>query len=171
MKNLAIAFAFAMMVVAGPAFAQPNLCDILPNLPQCEQPTPTEDGVNVNQDVDVDVNQFQVQEQGQVQGQSSKTGDNTVTITEDNRFPASSAASLYLGTCQAGVSAQTLQGGGSLGSPDEVCLLFTAAQVASSQNRPELATKLLDEAVDILKIRSNPVRRFLQGFPLIGRVM
>ena len=114
---------------------------------------------------------FSDQDQHQGQGQGQQQGinfsdDDTVVYEE----AASSAASLYLGSCQAGVSAQTHMGGGSLGSPDSVCLLFTASQVAASLNDYELAHKLLGEAVEILKIRTNPVRRFFQGIPLLGRV-
>lgn len=164
MRSFVTVFVLATMVVAGNAFAQPNLCDLHPNLPQCDG----EDNGAGN--VDVDVETFTVQDQDQHQRQDQDQANSQTVLFED-REAASSSASLYLGTCQAGMSAQTIQGGGAIGSPDEVCLLFTASQVAATQGRKVLAEKLLDEAVDILKVRSNPVRRFLQGIPLIGRVM
>lgn len=187
MRSFIVLSALAAVFVASPAFAGvgngscPPPFDFLCGGDDDQGETP---GQNVDVDVDVDnhnfnnninhneasasaeAGAFQTQGQGQHQSQG-----NEQSIVFEDKVAASPAASLYLGTCQAGMSAQTLQGGGSLGSPDEVCLLFTAAQVASTQGRETLANKLLDEAVDILRIRSNPVRRFLQGVPLLGRVM
>lgn len=128
------------------------------------------------QHTDVDTTDVSVQGQGQDQGQGQVQGihfsDNDTSIVKYKaaKTAAASAADIVLGTCQTGMSAQTHMGGGSMGSPDEVCLLFTASQLAYSQDKPELGDKLLNEAVEILRVRANPVRRLFQGIPLIGRL-
>lgn len=88
----------------------------------------------------------------------------------NNEEAASSAATLILGTCQTGFSAQTHMGGGSVASPDTVCLLFTAAQLADSFGDVELRDFLLNRAVTILKARTNPVVRGIEATPLFRKI-
>jgi hypothetical protein len=108
----------------------------------------------------------------QEQGQTAigEVGQNVEVKGDKYKAATSSSATLVLGTCQAGASAQTFQAGASIGSPDEVCLLFTASQLALTQNNPHLAADLLDRAVTVLKWRANPVRRAFQALPLLGRL-
>lgn len=115
----------------------------------------------------------QLQLQGQVaKGGSANSGNNTFIVSGDERdeFPASSAPNLVLGTCQAGLTAQSQMGGGSMGGPDEVCLLFTLSQIQLAMGDREAAYRSLDLAETTLKWRANPVRRFFQAIPLLGRI-
>jgi hypothetical protein len=102
----------------------------------------------------------------------SNSGNNTFVVSGDQRdeFPASSAPNLILGTCQAGLTAQSQMGGGSMGGPDEVCLLFTLSQIQLAMGDREAAYRSLDLAETTLKWRANPVRRFFQAIPLLGRI-
>lgn len=177
MNKFAILFALATMIVAAPSFADPP--EFIPPGHQyggsggdaiADADALAASNSSSNSDADARSTATAVGTQQQSQNQASLQG-NEQSVTFEDDVAASSAATLVLGTCQSGVSAQTIQGGGALGGPDEVCLLFTASQVAASQGRFELSNKLLDEAVDILKVRSNPVVRFLQGIPVIRKVM
>ena len=119
-----------------------------------------------------------VQGQGQVQGQKQTQVQGNVQVSqttyEDAKNPASSAANLFLATCTSGASAQGFGGGGSLGGPDDVCLLLNFAQVAAAfggDAGAEQSAWALREAQQILKIRANPLRKALQAIPLVGRIM
>ena len=116
--------------------------------------------------------------QGQVQGQKQTQVQGNVQVTEttyeDAKNPASSAANLFLATCTSGASAQGFGGGGSLGGPDDVCLLLNFAQVSAvfgGEAGAEQSAWALREAQHILKIRANPLRKALQAIPLVGRIM
>lgn len=99
------------------------------------------------------------------------TNTTTVEGDEDSKRRAHSAAALVIGTCQTGFSAQGPMGGASAAASDSVCLLFTASQMATEQGNTALASELLDRSVSILKWRTNKVRVFFQGLPLVGRYL
>lgn len=120
------------------------------------------------QRTDVDTTDVSVQGQGQKQG--IQFSDDDTVIYKEAENSAASAADLVLGTCQAGLSAQTQMGGGSLGGPDEVCLLFTLSQMYQAQGNTEAANAVLKRAEDTLKWRNNVVRRAFQAIPLLGRM-
>lgn len=124
-------------------------------------------------DVDVDTTAVAVAEQSQkqAQGQFQAQGNSQNLTIEDAKNPAASAANLYLANCTSGASAQGFGGGGSLGGPDDVCLLLNFAQVAATFGTPEDAAWALGEAKNILKVRTNSFRRVLQAIPLVGRIM
>jgi hypothetical protein len=61
-------------------------------------------------------------------------------------------------------------GGGSIASPDDVCLLFGLSSMYRSVGNVELADKALSDAATILRWRANPVSRFFGAIPLIGRI-
>jgi len=107
------------------------------------------------------------QEQGQFQAQ----GNSQSLTIEDAKNPASSAANLYLSQCTSGASAQGFGGGGSVGGPDEVCLLLNLAVVANGLGDTEASKAALTRASKILTERTNPFLRFLQMFPVIRRVI
>jgi hypothetical protein len=75
-----------------------------------------------------------------------------------------------LANCQKGASGQGFGGGASFGSTDEVCHLFGLYALREARGERAEADQILEEITDILKIRTNPVRRFLQGTPLIGNL-
>jgi hypothetical protein len=110
--------------------------------------------------------------QGQIQGQIAETGDNVTTVSANTsyRLPASSAADLMLANCQKGASGQAFGGGGSIGSTDEVCHLFGLYALREARGEQAEADQILEEITDIMKIRTNPVRRAFQALPLIGNI-
>lgn len=112
----------------------------------------------------------QGQVQGQLQGQFAETGNNVTSISVAPRLPASSAADLMLANCQKGASAQGFGGGGSIGSTDEVCHLFALYALREARGERGEADQVLEEITDIMKIRTNPVRRAFQAIPLIGNI-
>jgi hypothetical protein len=93
---------------------------------------------------------------------SSEVAGNNANLVIDQRMrlPASSAADLMLANCQKGASAQAFGGGGSFGSTDEVCHLFGLYALREARGERAEADQILEEITDILKIRTNPVRRF-----------
>ena len=99
---------------------------------------------------------------------SALSGSSSVAI--EHEASAASPGALILGTCQAGLTAQTQMGGGSMGGPEEVCLLFTLAQMQAHFGDVEAANATLDRAETILKWRGNIVRRAFQAIPLLGRI-
>lgn len=104
---------------------------------------------------------------------NSSTGDDTVTVTTNANHQgsaASSAAAIVIGSCSKGVSAQSHMGGGSMASPDEVCLLFSLSSMYRLHGNIELSDKALADAAQILRFRNNPVRRSFQAIPLIGNI-
>jgi hypothetical protein len=103
-------------------------------------------------------------------GQDSYASTGMRVLAGHGQHPASSPGTLILGTCQAGVSANSQMGGGSLGGPDEVCLLFTLAQMHAGLGNFPAAADALKRADDTLRWRNNVVRRFFQAIPLIGRM-
>lgn len=84
--------------------------------------------------------------------------------------PASSAAGLFLANCTSGASAQGFGGGGSLGGPDDVCLLLNLSQVAAIEGDQATAQAALKRAENILTIRTNPVVRYLQAIPVLRHI-
>ena len=88
----------------------------------------------------------------------------------EHEASAASPGALILGTCQAGLTAQTQMGGGSMGGPDEVCLLFTLAQMQAHFGLIDESRATLARAETILNWRGNVVRRFFQAIPLVGRI-
>lgn len=117
----------------------------------------------------------QGQHQGQAQGQGQEQSQGNVQVTEstyeDAKNPASSAPNLFLANCTSGASAQGFGGGGSLGGPDDVCQLLNFAQVSALLGNVEDSTWAMGEAKNILKVRTNPLRRALQAIPLVGKIM
>lgn len=134
----------------------------------------TNTNVNTNV-VDADAKatsiQGQGQEQEQGQGQFQAQGNSQKLTIEDAKNPASSAANLYLANCTSGASAQGFGGGGSVGGPDEVCLLLNLAIVSATLGDAEGSKVALDRAARIMTERTNPFLRFLQMFPVIRRVI
>jgi len=127
--------------------------------------------VNVQgQRTDVNTSDFNTQGQNQGQNQGINFSDDDSVVYKEAENSASSPGALILGTCQAGVAAQTQMGGGSLGGPDEVCLYFTLSQMYYSQGNQEAAAAALKRAEDTLRWRNNVVRRAFQAIPLIGRM-
>jgi hypothetical protein len=72
-------------------------------------------------------------------------------------------------------------GGGAVASPDDACLLADLSKLAGAyeavaETKTEQTywkgrkVELFEEAVDILKIRTNPVKRFFAAIPLLGRI-
>ena len=109
-----------------------------------------------------------INEQGQ--GQAQGQGQSVNMKFEATDAVAASAPNLVLGTCQAGLTGQSQMGGGSMGGPDEVCLLFTLSQIQMAMGDMEGAQESVDLAADTLKWRANVVRRAFQAVPLIGRI-
>jgi hypothetical protein len=101
---------------------------------------------------------------------SAQVDSSSNVVFEDAENSASSPSTLILGTCQAGLTANTQMGGGSMGGPDEVCLLFTLAQMYYEQGDTEAGDRTLKRVDDTLRWRNNVVRRFFQAIPLIGRI-
>ena len=99
-------------------------------------------------------------------------GGDAVNLSQNYRLrlPASSAADLMLANCQKGASAQGFGGGGSIGSTDEVCHLFALYALREARGEVAQADQVLEEITDIMKIRTNPVRRAFQALPLIGNI-
>ena len=186
MKSIVLAVLVSMLL-AGSAFATGNgNNDSCPGN-SCHGGDANVD-VDVDQDVDVrntnttvvvtdvDVENTAVQGQGQEQsqGQFQAQGNSQKLTIEDAENPASSAANLFLANCTSGASAQGFGGGGSLGGPDDVCLLLNFAQVASmfgGEAGPEQSAWALKEAQNILKVRANVFRRMLQALPVVGKIM
>lgn len=197
MKTLVIAFATLGLLVAAPAFANHNNgngqddCEAAACNNNGGGPGDPGPGGDVNVDVttvavgvgiaeansnaeatassDATATAVQGQEQGQAQFQAQ--GNVQKLTIEDAANPASSAANLYLANCSSGASAQGFGGGGSVGGPDEVCLLLNASQVAFFQGDFEQASDLRGIAVKILKERTNSLLRFLQMLPVVRRVI
>ena len=189
MKSL-ILTVLASMVLAGTALATPGGegnnqgCNGNGN-PNSPCGTTNEGGAGGSSTVDIDIRNtntavadadarataVQGQEQGQIQGQFQAQGNSQKLTIEDAANPASSAAALYLANCSSGASAQGFGGGGSVGGPDEVCLLLNASNVAFLQGDVEQATELRGIAVKILKERTNSLLRFLQMLPVVRRVI
>lgn len=111
-----------------------------------------------------------VQSQGQEQGQFQAQGNVQKLEIEDAKNPASSAANLFLANCTSGASGQGFGGGGSIGGPDEVCLLMNLAVVSASLGDVETSTWALGEAKLILRFRTNPFLRVFQAIPIVRRI-
>lgn len=134
-------------------------------------------GAGGSSTVTVDVSQSQAQaqsqSQSQEQGQFQEQGQaNVQALTiEDAQNPASSAPNLFLASCNSGASAQGFGGGGSVGGPDEVCLLLNYAQMANYLGDREGSDWAMKEAKNILEVRTNSFLRFLQALPLLRKVL
>ena len=107
-----------------------------------------------------------------VTNNSAENSSVVVEGDEDSKRRANTAPAPSLSVdCGSGFGAQGPAGGASAVKMDEVCQWQAQAALEFSQGNFEEAARSSARANKLLRWRTNPIRMFFQGIPLVGGYM